>query len=150
MARSNYGAGKRAREAEKARKKRDKDERRRRKREEGPKEVPIATADEVQVVSGPDPDPSAPPGEKPVRRGQPVRLFVGGLSWDTDEQMLKEAFTQAGEVLEAVVVLDHDGRSRGFGFVTMADQQGGKKALTELDGQELDGRYLKVSPARER
>ena len=71
----------------------------------------------------------------------------GGLSWDTEEDELKKAFAAHGEVLEARVILDRDGRSRGFGFVTMADIKDAKVAMQALDGSELDGRALRVSPA---
>lgn len=157
MARSNYSAGKRAREADKARKQRDKAEKRRRRREDGPSEVPIATVEELQgAIAVVDPatleDSENEDGENPTprRRGMAVRLFVGGLSWHTEEDALRKAFAEHGEVLEAAVILDQEGRSRGFGFVTMGSQQAAKAAIQNMDGYELDDRFLKVSPARER
>lgn len=76
------------------------------------------------------------------------KLFVGGISWDTKDDGLKAFFEQAGEVVEAIILMDKfTGRSRGYGFVTMADEAGFNAAL-ELDGQELDGRALKVDEAR--
>lgn len=159
MARSNYSAGKRAREADKARKKRDKAERRRRKREEGTAEVPIATVEELQgsiAVADPEAilDGTAEELQEqsaaPRRRGMAVRLFVGGLSWHTEEDTLRKAFAEHGEVLDAAIITDHDGRSRGFGFVTMGSQSAAKTAMEQLDGAELDERHLKVSPARDR
>jgi len=78
----------------------------------------------------------------------PMRLFVGGLSWDTGDDELRVAFEKFGEVVEAVVIKDRGtGRSRGFGFVTYADAAEGKVATKELDGSELDGRTIKVGPA---
>ena len=148
MARSNYAAGKRAREAEKAKKKKDKAERRRRKREDGPTEVPIASAEEIAVAALSEPERE--PGQPKERPPEPCRLFVGGLSWDTEEDELKKAFAAHGEVLEARVILDRDGRSRGFGFVTMADIKDAKVAMQALDGSELNGRALRVSPATDR
>ena len=79
-----------------------------------------------------------------------AKLFVGNLSWDTTEASLTEFFSQAGEVLEAKIIMDRmTGKSRGFAFVTMADAEGAEKAKTELNGKELDGREIKVDEARE-
>ncbi|HPM78441.1 MAG TPA: RNA-binding protein [bacterium] len=78
------------------------------------------------------------------------KLYVGGLAWATDNESLKTAFAEFGEVLEANVITDRDtGRSRGFGFVTMADDDGAKAAL-ELNGAELDGRTIRVDIANEK
>ncbi|HEC65673.1 MAG TPA: RNA-binding protein [bacterium] len=77
------------------------------------------------------------------------KLFVGGISWDTTEEGLKEFFSQAGTVEEAKIILDRNtGRSKGFGFITMSSEEEAKKAISELDGKELDGRALKVDEAR--
>ena len=71
------------------------------------------------------------------------KLFVGGLSWDTNDEGLKNAFAQFGDVAEAKVILDRDtGRSRGFGFVTMNDSDAMQNAMKELDGSVLDGRNI--------
>jgi len=71
------------------------------------------------------------------------------MSWDTTEESLKNFFEQIGEVLEAVIIYDKfNNRSKGFGFVTMADAELAKKAIAELDGKELDGRQLKVAEAK--
>lgn len=79
------------------------------------------------------------------------KCFVGGLSWDTNDQSLQAAFEQFGAVQEAKVVLDRDtGRSRGFGFVTMVDAEAAQTAIAEMNGQSLDGRELRVSEAAER
>ena len=79
------------------------------------------------------------------------KLYVGGLSWDTNEQGLREAFTQFGEVEEAAVITDRDtGRSRGFGFVTFSDDDAAGDAIRDMDGKMLDGRNIKVNEARER
>jgi cold-inducible RNA-binding protein len=78
------------------------------------------------------------------------KLFVGGLAWATDSEGLRSAFAGYGEVVEAKVVTDRDtGRSRGFGFVTYADDQSAKKAL-EMNGQTLDGRTLRVDLANDK
>jgi RNA recognition motif-containing protein len=79
------------------------------------------------------------------------KLFVGSLSWNINDQGLREAFEPFGEISEAVVITDRDsGRSRGFGFVTFIDDEAADKAISALDGTELDGRPVKVNVARER
>lgn len=78
-----------------------------------------------------------------------TKLYIGNLSYDTNEDALKELFAQAGAVASASVILDKmTGRSRGFGFVEMADDAGAAKAVETLNGYELDGRALVVNEAR--
>ena len=78
-----------------------------------------------------------------------MKLYVGNLSWNVDEGMLRTAFAAHGNVDEAVVVMDRDsGRSRGFGFVTMSDDKDANDAIEALNDQELDGRVIKVNEAR--
>lgn len=78
------------------------------------------------------------------------KLFVGGLSWDTDEHGLRTAFEEFGRVVEAKIITDREtGRSRGFGFVTFTNSDDATQALT-LDNSELDGRTVKVSYAEDR
>ena len=77
------------------------------------------------------------------------KLFVGSLSWDTNDESLRNAFSTHGEISEAVVVSDRDtGRSRGFGFVTFEDDESADKAVAALNGTELDGRAIKVDVAQ--
>jgi cold-inducible RNA-binding protein len=79
------------------------------------------------------------------------KLFVGSLSWNTDDHSLREAFSPFGEIVEATVITDRDsGRSRGFGFVTFADDEGADKAMSALNNTELDGRTIRVDVAQER
>ena len=79
------------------------------------------------------------------------KIFVGGLSWDTDEDGLRQAFSSFGDVSEAKVITDRDtGRSRGFGFVTFSDNESVQRAIAEMDGQELDGRSIKVNEAQDK
>lgn len=79
------------------------------------------------------------------------KLFIGGLSWGVDDEMLRESFEQFGEVSEARVILDRDsGRSRGFGFVTYEDSEAAMNAITEMDGKSLNGRDIRVNEAQER
>ena len=79
------------------------------------------------------------------------KLFVGGLSWNTNDQGLSDAFGQFGKVVEAKVILDREtGRSRGFGFVTMEGSGDASDAMQALDGSTLDGRSIRVNEAAER
>ena len=80
-----------------------------------------------------------------------LRLFVGNLSFNTDENVLREAFSAHGGVTDVAVIMDREtGRSRGFGFVTMADANGAKAAQQALDGAQMGGRPLRVNEAEER
>ena len=77
-----------------------------------------------------------------------TKIFVGGLAWATTSEALRDAFAPCGAIVEAKVVEDRDtGRSRGFGFVTFADDEGCKKAIETMDGATLDGRQLRVNEA---
>lgn len=79
------------------------------------------------------------------------KLFVGSLSWNTTDEGLRRAFEKFGEVLEAKVIKDRDtDRSRGFGFVSFANPKDAMDAMQAMDGQELDGRTIKVNEAQER
>lgn len=80
-----------------------------------------------------------------------TKLFVGGLAWGTDNDGLRAAFEPVGEVVDAVVIMDREtGRSRGFGFVTMADEAQAQSAVSKMDGSSLDGRTIRVNVAEER
>ena len=77
------------------------------------------------------------------------KLYVGGLSWGTNDDALREAFAQAGTVVSAEVKLERDtGRSRGFGFVEMESDEAAQAAIDMWNGKELDGRSLTVNEAR--
>jgi cold-inducible RNA-binding protein len=77
------------------------------------------------------------------------KLFVGSLSWDTNDERLRNAFSTHGTISEATVISDRDtGRSRGFGFVTFEDDEAADKAVAALNGTELDGRTIKVDVAQ--
>lgn len=79
------------------------------------------------------------------------KLFIGGLSWNTTDEGLRDAFSRFGEVIEAKVVSDREtGRSRGFGFVTLADAGAAQTAIRETDGSMLDGRSIRVNEAQDR
>ncbi len=78
-----------------------------------------------------------------------MRLYVGNLSYGTDSAALNKAFSEFGTVEDAAVIMDRDsGRSKGFGFVTMPNDEEGKAAMAALDGQDMDGRTIKVNEAR--
>ncbi|KAG2267041.1 hypothetical protein Bca52824_074120 [Brassica carinata] len=65
-----------------------------------------------------------------------TKLFVGGLSWGTDDQSLREAFSNFGEVIDSKVIVDREtGRSRGFGFVNFPDESAANAAILEMDGK---------------
>jgi RNA recognition motif-containing protein len=77
------------------------------------------------------------------------KLFIGGLAFSTSTERLREVFAQAGVVESAAVVMDREtGHSRGFGFVEMATVEGADAAIKKFNGQELDGRTLKVEHAK--
>ena len=79
------------------------------------------------------------------------KIFVGGLSWGTDSDRLRETCESYGVVTEARVITDREsGRSRGFGFVTFDTAETAEKAIQGMDGSELDGRTLRVNVAQDR
>ena len=79
------------------------------------------------------------------------KLFVGGLAWGTDDAGLKRAFGEFGEVQDAKVVTNREtGRSRGFGFVTFGSEDDCAEARSSMDGQDLDGRTLRVDFAEDK
>jgi len=80
-----------------------------------------------------------------------VNIYVGNLSYDTNDAGLRAAFEAYGEVSSAQVIMDRDtGRSRGFGFVEMPSDEEARAAIEALDGSDLDGRSIKVNQARPR
>ena len=80
-----------------------------------------------------------------------MRLYVGGLPYQTTEQDLIDLFSQNGEVASAVVITDRDtGRSKGFGFVEMNDENEARAAIDRLNGTSLGSRTITVNEARER
>jgi cold-inducible RNA-binding protein len=80
-----------------------------------------------------------------------TKLFVGNLSFNTTEGDVLDLFKQAGNVTSCELILDKfTNKSRGFAFVQMATQEEATKAITELNGKELDGRALTVNEAKPR
>jgi cold-inducible RNA-binding protein len=79
------------------------------------------------------------------------KLYVGNLSFNTTENDLQDTFSAHGTVTEANLITDREtGRARGFGFVTMSNDEEANKAVEALNGAELDGRTLTVNIARPR
>jgi RNA recognition motif-containing protein len=79
------------------------------------------------------------------------KIYVGNLSFSSNDHDLAAMFTQYGEVASAKVVTDRDtGRSRGFGFVEMSDDSAANQAIQAVNGQEIEGRTLTVNEARPR
>ena len=80
-----------------------------------------------------------------------MRLYVGGLSYQTTEQDLIDLFQQAGSVTQATVITDRaTGRSKGFGFVEMSDDQEARSAIDRFNGTNFGSRTITVNEARER
>ena len=79
------------------------------------------------------------------------KLYVGGLPYSISDTQLEELFSAHGTVESARVITDRmTGRSRGFGFVEMANQNEAEAAMTELNGSQLEGRTLTVNEARQK
>lgn len=78
-----------------------------------------------------------------------VKLFVGNLSYEMTEEQLKTLFSEAGAVASAKIITDrHTGQPRGFGFVEMETKMDGQKAISMLNGRNIDGRALAVNEAK--
>lgn len=79
-----------------------------------------------------------------------MRIFVGSLPWSINDKSLEELFAKFGAVISAKVILDREsGRSKGYGFVEMSDEDA-KKAIAALNGSELQGRTIVVNEAKPR
>ncbi len=80
-----------------------------------------------------------------------TNIYVGNLPFNTNSNELEEMFAEFGSVDRAQVISDREtGRSRGFGFVEMADETEAQNAIEALNGKDFDGRQLRVNVARER
>ena len=78
-----------------------------------------------------------------------MNIYVSNLSFDVQDQDLRDFFTPYGEVTSAKIINDREtGKSRGFGFVEMADQAASQKAIAELNDSTVDGRTIKVMEAK--
>ena len=80
-----------------------------------------------------------------------MNIFVAKLNYDTTEGDLRDQFAEFGEVDSCKIIMDKfTGRSKGFGFVEMSDDDAARNAIQELDGMELDGRTIVVKEAEDR
>ncbi|KAK4419199.1 ribonucleoprotein A, chloroplastic [Sesamum alatum] len=111
----------------------------------------------LRVNSGPPPAKSenssfrGPRGRERTSSDSTNKLYVGNLAWGVDNLALETLFSEQGNVKEARVVYDKEsGRSRGFGFVTYSSADEVNSAIQELDGMDLHGRPIRVSPAEAR
>jgi RNA recognition motif-containing protein len=79
------------------------------------------------------------------------KLYVGNLAYSTTQEQIQELFSQAGEITEITLITDRDtGRPKGFGFVSMATEEGAQAAIKRFNGYTLDNRALTVNEARPR
>lgn len=80
-----------------------------------------------------------------------MTIYVGNLPWTMSEEQLQDVFSPYGEVHSATIIMDREtGRSRGFGFVEMNDDDSANSAISELNGREVMGRSLRVNEANPR
>ena len=80
-----------------------------------------------------------------------MKLYVGNIDFTTTDESLQALFAECGDVVSAKIITDHDtGRSKGFGFVEMAAKNDGIKAISALNGKEVNGREIKVNEAQQR
>ncbi|CAE6405054.1 hypothetical protein ACGC1H_000105 [Rhizoctonia solani] len=80
-----------------------------------------------------------------------TKLYVGNLSWGTDDDFLRQTFGEFGNVTDSIVMKDREtGRSRGFGFVTFSSPEEATAAIEQLNGAEVGGRQLTVNLANAR
>jgi len=78
-----------------------------------------------------------------------MKVYVGNLPFSVDDEKMKELFSSYGEVEEATVIKDKfSNRSKGFGFVTFKEDAAAKKAISEMNDKEIEGRKLKVNEAK--
>lgn len=84
-----------------------------------------------------------------MANGNNMNIYVGNLSYDSNEETIKNAFEAYGQVDAARVITDGDsGRSKGFGFVEMAEESAARAAIEALDGTDMGGRNIKVNEAK--
>jgi len=80
-----------------------------------------------------------------------MNIYVGNLHYEINEDFLKTVFEEYGAVESAKIIIDkYSGKSKGFGFIEMPNENEGQKAIEALDGKEVKGRNLKVNQAREK
>lgn len=77
-----------------------------------------------------------------------MKLYVGNLPWSVDEEGLKKLFAEYNPEEVTLIMNKFSGRSKGFGFVTIADEEVAKKAMADMNDKEIEGRKLKINEAR--
>ena len=78
-------------------------------------------------------------------------IYIGNIEWNTTDQELEDLFATYGTIRSAQIIKDHtSGKSKGFGFVEMENEETAEIAMKELQGAELRGRTLKINAAREK
>lgn len=86
---------------------------------------------------------------KNIDNAMAKKLYVGGLAYSSNEDSVKDYFSQAGSVASVAIITDKmTGRSKGFGFVEMSSEEEAQKAIEMFDGKEFEGRSLTVNEAR--
>ncbi len=111
----------------------------------GKSRVRIAAVEGSGAVPNSRPDPIRVDG-----RSQVKKIYVGNLPWSATEDALRELFSTIGSVHSVAVITDREtGRSRGFGFIEMDDSDA-ERAISELNGRDMDSRPLRVNEAQER
>lgn len=104
----------------------------------------------VKCIS-PEFSASTPSVYQAIRSMSSAKLFIGGVSYSTDDMGLREAFARYGEIIDARIIMDREtGRSRGFGFVTFTSGEEASAAIQAMDGQDLHGRRIRVNYATDR
>ena len=79
------------------------------------------------------------------------KIYVGNMSYDTNDSSLNQLFSEFGEVVSTKIIEDRDsGRSKGFAFVEMVNDDEALKAISSLNGKEVNGRELKVNEAQDK
>ena len=119
---------------------------------EGISPFPRSSTDTLWLPSG-----AVPPSEaswrydpRPIRQVT-INIYVGNLPYQTDDRELEDLFAPFGDIASARVIMDREtGRSKGFGFVEMPDRAQGEAAIEALNGNEMDGRALRINEARPR
>jgi RNA recognition motif-containing protein len=80
-----------------------------------------------------------------------MNIYIGNLHYNVNEEELKEIFKEYGEVMSVIIITDkYTGRSKGFGFIEMRNDEEANKAINNLNGTEIRGRIIKVNQAKER
>jgi len=114
-------------------------------------DAPVESKPEDAPENGDSAAPAENGGDAVVGTKDTVRLYLGNLSYETDESRLRTLFSEFGEVTDVFLPSDRmSGRPRGFGFVTFADRTAAEAAVAKMDNTDLDGRAIRVNESRPR